>query len=555
MSPTPVGVVGERLGDRYVLVRPLARGGMAEVWEATDTILGRSVAAKILYPHLAADAGFRARFKREAVSAARLNHPAIVTVFDTGIDEHVPQTATHLTDGSNIRAYIIMEMVPGRTLRALMTEGVITVADAVSIVAQSADALAYAHAHGFVHRDVKPGNIMVQPDGRVKVADFGIAKTLQTPDGEDLTQAGSMLGTAKYLSPEQVDGSEVDARADIYSLGVVLYEAVCGRPPFVGSTDLATAMLHVNGTTQRPRQVRPELSRGLEQVIMTAMARDITQRYQRAGDVARALRSLNDEDDAQPTVMRSPVDHTPANGVATAPAGRSSLGSVGVGGRPSGSNGSSRSAASGTAPVDPPTVLMDERTRVQVSRPRPDADSTALRRAPKRARGRLVPLALVGALIGSAGGWVSGARSVSPVIVAAADLSILDPARDGENNRLLPNLVDGTRAAWKTSTYENGFDGLATPKDGVGVIFDLGRSRRIASARLLSLTANWDGAVFVADAAVSDLGDWTRVRRADSIQRGTTVIQVNATGRYVMLWVDDLGPNGSVSIAEVELFE
>ena len=194
-NPPRVGAVDDLLGGRYQLTRPLARGGMAVVWEAHDTVLDRRVAAKILYTHLASDPGFVARFRREAVSSARLNHPAIVTVFDTGVDTDPRQHGQ--------RAYIIMELVPGKTLRALLTEGSIGLDEAVDIIAQAADGLSYAHTQGVVHRDVKPANIMVQPDGRVKVADFGIAKAIQdTNDLDDLTQVGAILGTAKYLSPE-----------------------------------------------------------------------------------------------------------------------------------------------------------------------------------------------------------------------------------------------------------------------------------------------------------------------------------------------------------------
>jgi serine/threonine protein kinase len=539
-SPTPVGVAGERLGDRYELLRPLARGGMAEVWEATDTILGRSVAAKILYPHLAADSGFRARFKREAVSAARLNHPAIVTVFDTGIDER--------SGGETIRAYIIMEMVPGRTMRALMTEGVIGVDDAVSIVAQAADGLAFAHTNGFVHRDVKPGNIMVQPDGRVKVADFGIAKTLQQavsgPDQEDLTQVGSILGTAKYLSPEQVDGTAVDARSDIYSLGVVLYEAVCGRPPFVGTTDLATAMLHVNGTTQRPRQIRPELSRSLERVIMTSMARDPAHRYQRASELARALRTVDIDDDAAPIVTRSPSAETPAHGLQR-PTSAMTQQAVEFGGETS-------------------TVLMDERTRLS-PRPttRPETTNPTNRPAPAGStRNRLkvatlIPVIALGLIGGGVGGWMTGAGEATQLSVTK--VTSFDPkGGDGENDDRLEYLTDNSRSAWKTETYTRGF--AAVSKRGVGVIFDLGETRTIQALQVESLTRNWNAVVYTGEVIGDDLASWGDVvTRKEPTPAGTITFPVKRSARYVMLWVDDLGvdasrPNTSVSLAEVKVF-
>jgi serine/threonine protein kinase len=580
-TPT-VGLVGDLLGGRYELLRPLARGGMAEVWEAKDNILDRSVAAKILYPHLAADSGFRARFKREAVSAARLNHPAIVTVFDTGIDDANAET------GGQLRAYIIMEMVPGRTLRALMSEGSLDTDDVVAIIAQAADGLAYAHNSGFVHRDVKPANIMVQPDGRVKVADFGIAKTLQAgPDNEDLTQAGAILGTAKYLSPEQVDGSAIDARSDIYSLGVVLYEGICGRPPFIGSTDLATAMLHVNGTTQRPRNVQPDISRSLERVVMRAMAREPEDRFQKASELARALRDVdsNDAEEADYEQYAPPATgSTGTTGGTGSPRSTSTtpaddftddeLSDL----TPTPDRGIQR-PASPQDPHDVDTVLMDERTKIQRAPQRPvdrpslgaiaDAKtaeswqqktdgyrpSKPTSNAPKRSLAALAPIALIGALLGGGSGWFAGNPTVAKLQIA--EVRTFDPLPgDGrEKDQLLPNLTDTTSSAWTTETYGSGFTGLNNSKRGVGVIFDLGSSRPVASLQVASLSAGWNAEIYVADQVGDDLASWKKfVKRYDELPEGTVNISTKATGRYVMLWVADLGPNTNVSIAEVVLF-
>src|SRR5438105_12794168 len=196
---------------------------MAEVWEGRDEILDRPVAVKVLHPRLAGNAEFQERFRLEAVSAARLSHPNVVSTYDAGIDNDV--------------AYIVMELVPGRTVRELLRdEGPLSPAQAIAIAGAVADALDYAHRAGIVHRDVKPANILVTEDGRVKVADFGIAKAASDAD---LTQAGTMLGTAKYLPPEQVEGRTQDRRSDVYGLGVVLYEMLCGRPPFTGDSHMA----------------------------------------------------------------------------------------------------------------------------------------------------------------------------------------------------------------------------------------------------------------------------------------------------------------------------
>src|SRR5438270_2396396 len=272
------------LAGRYRLVRLIDRGGMAEVWEGRDEILDRPVAIKCLNPSLSGDAQFHQRFRLEAVAAARLAHPNIVATFDTGLDDGV--------------AYIVMELVAGRTLRQVLhDEDPLPIPKAVAIAAAVADALHYAHQAGIVHRDVKPGNILVGDDGRVKVADFGIAKA--ATDG-DLTDAGTLLGTAKYLAPEQLDGRPQDRRSDVYGLGVVLYEMLSGRPPFTGETDMAVAFQHAHAEPTRVRELRPDVSRQLEGVVLKAMAKAPEQRFATAADLRHALLAVpldHDEDD------------------------------------------------------------------------------------------------------------------------------------------------------------------------------------------------------------------------------------------------------------------
>ncbi|MGZ7018613.1 MAG: serine/threonine-protein kinase, partial [Acidimicrobiia bacterium] len=243
---------GRVLGGRYRLEREIARGGMGTVWDADDPLLARHVAVKTLDVAIGMDETIRARFRREAVTAAAVTHPNIVATYDTGEDDGV--------------AYIVMELVHGITLRQLIDrDGALPVAQAADITYQVADALSVAHARGLVHRDVKPGNVLVQPDGRVKVTDFGIAKAADS-GGEELTRTGMVVGTARYLAPEQVDGRDVDERVDLYSLGLVLYEMLCGKAPFEADTDIATAVARL---TTPPRSIRlecPAVPPGLERV-------------------------------------------------------------------------------------------------------------------------------------------------------------------------------------------------------------------------------------------------------------------------------------------------
>ena len=286
------------LGGRYRLDRLIASGGVAEVWEGTDEVLARPVAIKILQPHLASQPGVAERFRREAIAAARLVHPGIVGIYDARVE------------GDD--AFLVMELVRGTDVRRLLADrgGRLSPRLAVAIAAEVAEALDYAHGAGIVHRDVKPGNILCDGD-QAKVADFGIAKAAGI-DG-DVTLDGSILGTAAYLAPEQVSGGHVDARTDVYALGVVLYEMVCGRKPFVGDSEVAVAVQRLERDPLRPRQVVAGVPRELEKVILRAMARDPADRFASAADLRAALLSVDLDDDAVPLVDRD--DRTPPGGI------------------------------------------------------------------------------------------------------------------------------------------------------------------------------------------------------------------------------------------------
>jgi eukaryotic-like serine/threonine-protein kinase len=265
---------GSKLAGRYVVEEHLASGGMATVWRARDEVLARVVAVKILRLELATNPEFRERFRREAVASARLNHPAIINVFDTG------------SDGDSV--FIVMELFSSRTLAGVLRDqGPLETAQAVDVVIPVLEALAYAHDHGIVHRDIKPANILVANDGLVKVTDFGIAKAVQS--WGDLTTTGNVLGTAQYLSPEQIHGGDVDGRSDLYSLGVVLYEALTGRPPFDAETPVATAMLRLTSDPVPPRDIRPGVPRHLEAAVLRALARRPEDRFTSAGAMRAAL--------------------------------------------------------------------------------------------------------------------------------------------------------------------------------------------------------------------------------------------------------------------------
>jgi serine/threonine protein kinase len=477
------------LAGRYRLVRLIDRGGMAEVWEGKDEILDRPVAIKVLHPRLAGDDQFQKRFRLEAVAAARLAHPNVVSTFDTGLDGGV--------------AYIVMELVTGRTLRdALREEGPLPVAKAVAIAAAVADALHYAHEAGIVHRDVKPGNILMGQDGRVKVADFGIAKAATD---RDLTQSGALLGTAKYLAPEQMSGQPQDRRSDVYGLGVVLYEMLSGRPPFTGDTDMAVAFQHAHAEPPKLRELRPEISRRLDSVVLKAMAKAPEQRFATAGAFRSALLAM-------------PLDHDEDDGDIT--------------------------TAMFVRDVPPP---------VHQYRVRPSF---------------VVPVVLAAVVVVVLGTvaylfWQSqtGKNLLSDSTTkSTAQATALNPIAhafdpppgDGhEHDADLTKLTDGDPAAgWTTEHYDAGFAGL---KQGVGFTLVLNNPQKLGHLQIVSPTKGWTASVYVSATAHPQLAQWgTPV--GSHVVNGTTTFDLHGkTGGAVLVWITDLGRNQTVAVGEARL--
>ncbi|MFF0654802.1 Stk1 family PASTA domain-containing Ser/Thr kinase [Micromonospora tulbaghiae] len=268
------------LGGRYQVGELLGYGGMAEVHRGRDLRLGRDVAIKMLRADLARDATFQMRFRREAQNAASLNHPAIVAVYDTG-EETAPTGET--------LPFIVMEFVNGRTLKEVLgVEGRLQPRRALEICADMCAALEFSHRHGIIHRDIKPGNVMLTQTGQVKVMDFGIARALAS-GATTMTQTSAVIGTAQYLSPEQARGEAVDARSDVYAAGCVLFELLCGHPPFVGDSPVSVAYQHVREQPPTPSTINPDVNPAVDAIVLKALSKNPLNRYQSAGEMRADL--------------------------------------------------------------------------------------------------------------------------------------------------------------------------------------------------------------------------------------------------------------------------
>ncbi len=527
---------GYRVGDRYELIAPVASGGMAQVWRGLDLVLNRNVAVKILHPHLAGDRAFLVRFRREAVAAARLSHPSVVSIYDT-------------VSSDGIEA-IVMELIEGRTLREVLDErGALSLADAREVGIQVAEALAAAHHGGVIHRDIKPSNILLCSDRRVMVTDFGIAKA---GEDTDLTVTGMLLGTAKYLSPEQVRGDAADARSDLYALGVVLYEALAGRPPFRAETDAATALVRLHEDPPPLLGFRPDAGEVLAKLVHRLLEREREDRFQRALDVRAALTNVVD---------LTVIDLLPAHG-------SSAVGATSLDPTVSDAATDPTSSASTTHPPD-------GRDRSAAALPPGyQADPEEVDGTDAVGMGRWLLPAFVMVLLGV--GLVVAALliSKSPLArpgvdevassgrdgTALTDFEVIgppaiasvrsfDPQGDqSENESLVGAAIDGDEStAWSTETYRR--PNFGNLKSGVGLIVELAGPSEIAHLGLVTTSTDWRVEVYVFDEPVGDASTWgPPVGSAQHQGSDRVSIELRAEGpdgrpigRYVLLWITDHG--------------
>jgi eukaryotic-like serine/threonine-protein kinase len=522
---------GTLLAGRYRFERRIAVGGMAEVWEAVDQVLDRPVAIKVLHPHLAGDQNFVDRFRREAIAAARLTHPSIVAIYDT-----------HSSDGDEA---IVMELVRGVSLRKHLDDrGPLPAAEAVDIGARVAEALESAHRAGLVHRDIKPANILICEDERVMVADFGIAKLTDA----DHTTEGTVLGTAKYLAPEQVSGTAVDARTDLYSLGIVLYEMVCGRVPFSGDTDTATVLARLHQDPTPPREIRTEIPRSLEAVILHSLQRDPDDRPASAAALRTELLA---------TLAPSPGDAGTSNDDPTFLESAAAADGTSVVPSPP-------PPRAATAP--PPTGPPAGRARAvspppPTGRPAPAAKPARNWTGPALLIGLiLVALAVAGVLLGSVLGdnLFGGDEPRVPGVDTGGDggdavaltATAFDPeGTGGEHDGEAPLAVDGDlETAWTSETYDSreDFQGI---KSGVGLILTLEQASDLGQLVVDSDGTGWAAQVYVADEPADDLAGWGSpvVDQSDLGDQATFDLS-GTSGRVVLLWITDLGTGDPVAV-------
>lgn len=488
---------------------------MASVWAGEDTLLTRRVAVKTLHPELAVDDALRERFSREAVSAATLNHPNVVATYDTGRADGI--------------SYIVMELVEGQSLRWLLDDrGWLPVADAVRIAAQVAAALEHAHRRGIVHRDIKPANVLV-PDsgGAVKVTDFGIAKAT---DSSDLTRVGTVMGTARYLAPEQVNGDPTDARTDLYALGLLLFEMLAGELPFTGETDLAAAVARLSRDPAPVRSLRPDVPPELDTLVTRLLARNPAGRFASAAQVQRELDHVAE---SRALARTAPPRTAPAR--------------TGVPGP--GIPEDTSSGVRGPAVVAPPAARSGAQTRPPVAQPR---------LAPPRRRAWPV-VALAIAVLGGGGavGYLV-ARPTSPDdggaprVIGAVDFD--PPPGDGVEHRDETTLaVDGhPSTAWTTERYRS-LD--LDPKGGVGLRVNLARGADVEEVTVETREPGWAARIYTSRAPGTTLSSWGPPLASGS-DLGTRVIfrlDRSARARAVLLWITRLPGSGQLAVTEVHV--
>ena len=490
-------VIGTLLNERFRLEEQVGSGGMSTVYRAFDGTLERMVAIKLMHADISEEPDQLERFRREARNAARLSHPHVVTVIDAGEDDGHP--------------YIVFEYVEGETLKQRIRRlGMLPVQEAVAYAIEIGRALAAAHAERIVHRDVKPQNVLIDAEGRAKVTDFGIARSLEQ---EGLTQAGRVLGTTDYVAPEQALGEPVTEQSDVYALGICLFEMLTGDVPYKAETQVAVAMKHVREPMPDVQHLRPDVSASLAAVVERATAKETRNRY------------------ASTTEMVDDLEQALAIEVAR----------------------SGRSSGEAT------TVLRALRGDT--------ADFVPMRlRRPKRVLAiALLALAAAAAIVvvlagrterGSPGGATpQPAGGLEAVRFDADAPNDYDPEGDDEEHGdQVRNVIDGSvGTVWDTETYRGGLDG--SNKSGVGIYVDAGRPLRAQRLDLVNSITGWRAQIYGADGVPADFSGWTPVSQPFAAQQETEV-DLDTGGRpfrHYLVWITELPDEGQAAIAELSL--
>jgi serine/threonine-protein kinase len=490
-----MSVIGTLIGRRFRLEEKVGSGGMSSVYRAFDPTLERHVAIKLMHRDISSDPDQLERFRREARAVAQLSHPNVVTVIDAGEDDGAP--------------FIVFEYVEGETLKDRIRRlGRLPVAEAVAYAVEIGRALECAHSHLLVHRDVKPQNVLIDPDGRAKVTDFGIARSLEA---QGLTATGRVLGTTDYVSPEQALGHEVTAQSDIYSLGIVLYEMLTGEAPFKADTQVAVAMKHVREPLPDVQRRRPEISAALAAVVERATAKETRNRYATVEEMVHDLEEVL----------------------------------------------AIEAARSGEATGEATTVL------------RSLSDDTA-DFAPQRLRHPRRTFFLSVAVLAIVAGTIAyfavdrtekgpGQAATPPTpglsTVTLSDADDYDPEGDGEESgSQAGNAIDSLpTTVWDTETYEGGFE--ANDKTGVGLY--VSADSRVAGRQfdVVSSTPGFQAAVYASDSVPGRVRDWVKVSSTVDVSRETQ-IQLDTAGqrfRNYLFWITELPEGGKASIKEIVL--
>jgi eukaryotic-like serine/threonine-protein kinase len=489
-------VIGTLISERYRLDEKIGSGGMSSVYRAFDPTLERWVAIKLMHRDISHDPDQLERFRREARAVAQLNHPHVVIVIDAGEDDGAP--------------FIVFEYVEGETLKDRIRRlGRLPVSEAVAYAIEIGRALEAAHASRLVHRDVKPQNVLIDPDGRAKVTDFGIARSLEA---KGLTATGRVLGTTDYVSPEQALGHEVTGQSDIYSLGIVLYEMLTGEVPFKADTQVAVAMKHVRDPLPDVQRRRPEISASLAAVVERATAKETQNRYRDVGQMVHDLEEVL----------------------------------------------AIEAARTGQATGEATAVLQS------LSGDTADFAPSRLRR-PKRALAlTLLVLALLAATAvflatrtekGTGVAVVKKPPELSQVRLARDAASDYDPEGDNqESPEAARNAIDGnTGTNWDTERYQGGFEG--SNKSGVGLYVDAGSLIGARGLTLSTATPGFRAAVYASETVPANLRGWTRVSPERKVGQDQT-FRLRTRGRkyrYYLLWITELPEGGKAAVQELSL--